>query len=139
MIRALALAITVVCACTCEPAPPSAPPPAKAPVEQAPVEQAPDAKVPELSEEDLRLIAADPKTLTPEERRKRGFALRRKIMQNPDSPTAKMLEDLRRAAENGELPPPGKDGSPMKLERRTANGLPPAGAPASDDPATKAP
>ena len=78
-----------------------------------------------LSAEDERLIAADPKTLTPEDRRKRAYAMRRKIMQNPDSETAKMLEDLRRAAENGELQPPGKDGT-MQFSTRTAPGAPPA-------------
>lgn len=97
-------------------------------------------KIPVLTAEDERLIAADPKTLTVEERRKRAYAMRRKIMQNPDSETAKMLEDLRRAAENGEIQP-GVGGTPTFHTRTApdaapAGGSPPAGAP---DPAPKAP
>ena len=59
----------------------------------------------ELSAEELALIESDPKTLTPEQNRKRGYALRKKVMQNPDSPEAKALEDARQAALSGELPP----------------------------------
>jgi hypothetical protein len=58
---------------------------------------------PPLSDEDIRLIEADPTTLTPEERRKRAYALRRKIMQNPDSPAARTLEDLAKAARDGSI------------------------------------
>ncbi len=60
----------------------------------------------ELSEEDKRLIAADPKTLSPEDVRKRAFALRRKVMLNPDSPQAAVFKDLEAAAAAGELGPP---------------------------------
>jgi len=63
------------------------------------------AKEPPLTPEELDLIAADPATLSPEMRRKRGYALRRKILQNPDSPSARQLEALRISAENGELQP----------------------------------
>ena len=62
--------------------------------------------IPELSEEDKRLIAADPKTLSPEDLRKRGYAMRRKIMQNPDSPAARTLKDMEEAVRNGEIQPP---------------------------------
>jgi hypothetical protein len=73
----------------------------------APDEAAPPPEpIPELSEEDKRLIAADPKDLSPEDRRKRAYALRRKVMQNPDSPTAKALKDMEEAARRGEIPPP---------------------------------
>jgi hypothetical protein len=109
---------------------------AAAPVSETPP-AADDAKAPALTEEDERLIAADPKTLTPEERRKRAYALRRKIMQNPDSPTAQMLEDLRRATENGELKPPGTPGG-LQFETRTAPVAKPAGT-AEQNGATKAP
>jgi hypothetical protein len=138
--------IGLVAACRTETHPTAA---AKAPPEQ-PVATAAPAKaeeakpaVPELTEEDKRLISADPATLTPEERRKRAYSLRRKIMQNPDSPTAQMLEDLRRAAENGELKPPGKGGT-AQFETRTLpaakGGSPPAGTPKTDEgKATKAP
>ena len=63
------------------------------------------AKEPPLTQEEIDLIAADPATLSPEMRRKRGYALRRKIMQNPNSPSARQLEALRIAAEKGELQP----------------------------------
>ncbi len=58
-----------------------------------------------LTEEDKRLIAADTQTLSPEENRKRAHALRKKIMQNPDSPAAQALEDARAAALAGEVSP----------------------------------
>jgi hypothetical protein len=108
--------------------------PATASVEPTPAAEeakAEDGKPPPLSEEDKRLIAADPKTLTPDERRKRAFALRRKIMQNPDSETAKMLEDLRRAAEAGELQAPAPGGTAQfetRTAREPAGGPPPAGS-----------
>ena len=57
----------------------------------------------ELTAEELELLDADPKTLTPEQRRKRAYALRKRIMQNPDSPTSQALEDIRRSALAGEL------------------------------------
>lgn len=59
----------------------------------------------ELSEEELALLDADPSTLTPEQNRKRAYALRKKIMQDPDSPQAQALEDARAAALGGELTP----------------------------------
>lgn len=66
-----------------------------------------------LTEEDERLIAADPSTLSPEENRKRAHALRKKIMQNPDSEAAKALEDARQAALAGEVQPtPGNTSEP---------------------------
>lgn len=139
--------IGALAACTCEqayaPAPAAtnaanAPKTAEAPGAEAPKADAP--AVPPLSEEDLRLIAADPKTLSPEDVRKRAFALRRKIMQNPDSPAARALEDLRRATEAGELQAPGTGA--VRFETRTKDGeapkgtMPPAGAREAD---TKAP
>ncbi len=56
-----------------------------------------------LTQEELDLIAADPKTLSREDRVKRGYALRKKIMQNPDSPMARQLEEMGRRYEAGEL------------------------------------
>lgn len=76
--------------------------------EQA-AEAQPEAKAPadpnELSAEELELIAADPKDLSPEKRRQRAYAMRKKIMQNPDSASAQALEEARAAALNGELTP----------------------------------
>lgn len=72
----------------------------------------PKAPVPPLTQEELDLIAADPATLTPERRRERAFALRRKCLQNPDGPCAKQLEEIRAAVESGTLVPqlPDKKG-----------------------------
>ena len=121
--RALALALCGLFACSApDPAPlpsgPAATPVAAKPV--TPADAKPDdgkvsllpainspapAKEPPLTQEELDLLAADPATLTPELRRKRAFALRRKILQNPDSPTARQLEALRLAYEKGDLQP----------------------------------
>jgi hypothetical protein len=65
-----------------------------------------------LTPEEEALIAADTSTLTPEQRRKRGYALRKKIMQNPDSEAAKALEEARKAAEAGEIEMPGQPAKP---------------------------
>jgi hypothetical protein len=59
----------------------------------------------ELSAEELELLDADPKTLSPEQNRKRAYALRKKVLQNPDSPQAKALEEAKAAALGGELTP----------------------------------
>lgn len=90
-------------------------------------------KPPPLSEEDKRLIAADPKDLTPEMRRKRAYALRRKAMQNPNSPLARTLNDLQKAYEDGDIDPNQKatptftvDGKPPTSGKGKAQG--PAGA-----------
>lgn len=63
---------------------------------------------PPLSEEDKRLIAADPDDLTPQMRRKRSYALRRKAMQDPNSPLARTLNDLQKAYEEGDIDPSRK-------------------------------
>jgi hypothetical protein len=123
----------VLAACTCEqayaPSPADAPKTANAEAKsdapQADAAKADAPAVPPLSEEDVRLIAADPKTLSPEDVRKRAFALRRKIMQNPDSPAARALEDLRRATEAGELQAPGAGA--VRFEARGKDGEPPKG------------
>ena len=144
----IVIGFVLVTACTTEAPAPSAKAdaPANAKLEPtAPADAKAEAgKVEPLSAEDERLIAADPKTLSPDERRKRAFALRRKIMQNPDSETAKMLEDLRRAADNGEIDAPGKAGGMPTFHTRTSPTAPPAGSadgatPTPDDGATKAP
>ncbi len=91
-------------------------------------------KIPPLSEEDKRLIAADPATLTPEERRARGYALRRQVMQNPDSPTARALQDLAKATREGAIDPKARKRTGMTLHQAGMDDgpnsrLPPAGAP----------
>jgi hypothetical protein len=65
----------------------------------------PKAPAPPLTQEELDLIAADPATLTPEKRRERAFALRRKCLQNPEGACAKQLEEVRAAVESGTLVP----------------------------------
>jgi hypothetical protein len=64
------------------------------------------APVPPLTQEEIDLIAADPKELTKEMRVKQAYARRRKTLQNPDSPLSRQLEALRLAHQRGELPPP---------------------------------
>lgn len=119
-------------ACTCstpEPASQGAPQAAAVvPSADAKTPTAAAPAIPELTDEDRRLIAADPKDLSPDDRRKRAQALRRKIMQNPDSPAARTLEDLRKAADEGLIQPPG--GSPHFEVQRTADGRPPSAPPA---------
>jgi hypothetical protein len=65
-----------------------------------------------LTAEEQALIDADPATLTPEHRRARAYALRKKIMQNPDSEAAKALEEARQAALAGEIELPGQEKKP---------------------------
>lgn len=105
-------------------------------------EQAPR-EPPSLSPEDLELIAADPTTLSPEQRRKRGYALRRKIMQEPDSAAARTLDDLKRAHEEGllELPPPkGDQGVVLSTPgAKTPGGPGPAGSEPETEPAEATP
>jgi hypothetical protein len=60
-------------------------------------------------------------------RRKRAYALRRKIMQNPDSPTARMLEDLQKAHADGTLEVPGQGVRLQLPGSAPAGGPPPAG------------
>lgn len=158
-LRAPALALCGLFACSgpADPAPlPAAPAPVATPV--APAKEPPakanngrvslmpainspaPAKEPPLTQEEIDLIATDPDTLTPEMRRQRGYALRRKILQNPDSPTARQLEALRLAYESGELQAqlPEKSSSGITLRARQpepATTTPPATTP----PATPAP
>lgn len=91
--------------------------PAPADAKQAEAEAKTEAKTPEqatpagkyeLTPEEVDLLARDPKTLGPDENRKRAFALRKKIMQNPDSDAAKALEDAREAAMAGQVEIPGQ-------------------------------
>lgn len=100
-----------------------------------------EADVKPLSEEDKRLLAADPATLTPEERRERSYALRRKIMQNPDSAAARMLHDLEDAVRDGHIDPKGKaKGHTFSLPgTKPENARPPAGwRPPEDSDGSKA-
>lgn len=118
-----ALLVLVLCSCS-RPSAPEA-------VEATPTPEAKEPEPPQppaLSEEDLALIAADPKTLSPEDRRKRAYAVRRKIMQNPDSPAARMLQDLHQAHQSGEIGV-SKGGGPVFSLPGADGGaaLPPAG------------
>ncbi|PRQ04675.1 hypothetical protein ENSA5_05890 [Enhygromyxa salina] len=73
----------------------------------------------ELTAEELALIEADPKDLGPEQNRKRAHALRKQVMQNPDSPQAKALEEAREAALAGQAGNLGQPAGPTRNE----NGL----------------
>lgn len=107
----------------------------KAAVEKDAAEAVAAKTPPPLSEEDKRLIALDPSTLTPEMRRKRAYAMRRKVMQNPDSPTARALNDLAAAHRDGVLT---KDGDMPTFSlggQKPTSGRPPAGVRTSETPA----
>ncbi|MCY1069374.1 hypothetical protein OV090_31825 [Nannocystis sp. RBIL2] len=113
------------------PSPPAAPAPAATPAEGEKLEIP---KEPPLTPEEIALIEADPKTLEPEQRRARAHALRRKILQNPDSPQAQQLEKLRRDVEAGvvkpELPPKSADsGKGLTLHAPGPSNPAPAPAP----------
>lgn len=86
----------------------------KAVAKQPEAEEAPSKPVDPkaLTPEEEALIVADTATLTPEQRRKRGYALRKKIMQNPDSEAAKALEEARKAAEAGQIELAGQPEKP---------------------------
>ena len=123
--------------CPRAPAPAKANDKADAPVaDKTPEPPAPERpKVEPLTPEEIRLIEADIEELTPDERVKRAYALRKKVMQNPNSPAALMLKDLQEAHENGELELPGKEkkrgmtlyapGTAPEPDRKSAR--PPAG------------
>lgn len=127
-IGALALALGLATACTAQPAAPEkVEPTVEAAAEVAPAQAAP--ATPALTEEELALIAADPKDLTPELRRKRAYARRKQIMQNPDSPTARALSDLAEAHQAGDLDVQRKaDGVWLSAPgTKPTTGRPPAG------------
>lgn len=81
----------------------------------------PKAPAPPLTQEEQDLIAADPEKLTPEQRRARAFALRRKCLQNPEGACAKQLEEIRTAVESGTLVPqlPDKKSNDLVLSAPT--------------------
>jgi hypothetical protein len=56
---------------------------------------------PPLTKEEKALIDADPLSLTPEKRRARAFVLRKKVLQNPDSPAARTLDEIRQRLQRG--------------------------------------
>lgn len=111
--------------------------PARAEAPATPAAAAERKPEPPLTQEEIALIESDPATLTPELRRKRAFALRRKILQNPDSPAAKQLEDLRLAVERGEVQP-SLPGAPAQDEGRTRT-APNFSAPTKSEPAPPQP
>jgi hypothetical protein len=130
-IGALALTVGLLAACRTEAPTPQKVEPASAaatPADAAPAEVTKAAPEP-LTEEELALIAADPKDLTPELRRKRAYARRKQIMQNPDSPTARALDDLVEAHQAGDLDVQRKgDGVWLSAPgTKPTGGRPPAG------------
>jgi len=58
-----------------------------------------------LTEEEQRLVDADPETLSAEEKKARSYALRKKILQDPNSPQAKALKDAANRIVEGEVDP----------------------------------
>ncbi|MEE9384064.1 MAG: hypothetical protein V3V08_11690 [Nannocystaceae bacterium] len=73
---------------------------------------------PPLTKEEKALIAQKVKDLSPEDRRKRAYAMRKKIMQTPNSPVARQLRKTAEAIRNGEIQLPPellKKGSALKV------------------------
>jgi hypothetical protein len=127
---ALALGLWLAAACTTEaPAPHEVTPgPVAAGEAPAPAPQAKADTPPPLTAEELALLAADPKDLTPDQRRKRAYARRKQIMQDPDSPTARALNDLAAAHQAGEIDVERKDGVWLSTPgSKPTEGRPPAG------------
>jgi hypothetical protein len=87
------------------PAEPAAAPegPASGEIPMAPPPPIPPAPTPE----ELKMLELDPKDLTPDERRKRARIRYRQIMQNPDSPQARVIRQAQAQMFN-QVPP--KDG-----------------------------
>jgi hypothetical protein len=146
----LATLVALLAACAREPATASvdqAPPAAPAAdphVDEVPpaVAEAPACPLPDeiLTPWQFALIVMDPHHLTVEQRRQRAYARRKAVMLNPDSVSARVLEDLAKAAEAGEIDP---NASQMVFTARGVEGdrkgPPPAGwrppADADDSPA----
>lgn len=86
--------------------------------------------IPILTPMEFALLRIDPKDLEIPQRRKRGFAKRKIVMNNPDSATARALNDLAKAHRAGELDVPAKDnGTWLSLPgTKPTRGLPPAGS-----------
>lgn len=110
--------VVLLAACAREPAtavveeaPPAAPEvaPADPDVGEVPPEvaEAPAWPLPDeiLTPWQFALIVMDPHHLTVEQRRQRAYARRKAVMLNPDSVSARVLEDLAKAAEAGEIDP----------------------------------
>lgn len=76
---------------------------------------------------EFALIVMDPHDLTATQRRQRAYARRKAVMLNPDSVTARVLEDLAKATANGDIDPRG--GSQIVFTARGVEGKgpPPAG------------
>lgn len=53
-----------------------------------------------LTDAEMILIESDPKSLTPEKRRERAYALRKRIMADPNSGAAKALQDAASGVSN---------------------------------------
>ncbi len=119
----MSLALLGACSKPPEPQPSAADAAAKAPEDESKTAAEARPTPTPLSAEDERLIAADPAELTPDMRRKRAYALRRKALQDPDSPVARTLDDLEKAYQRGELDPPR-----ASMPTFTADGKPQAGS-----------
>lgn len=98
--------------------------------------------IPVLTPLEFALIMLDPHDLDVDQRRKRAYARRKIIMNNPDSPTARALADLADAHRAGDIEVPSKDtssggsGSGITFHARgtkPTSGRPPAGWRPEDD------
>ncbi len=62
-------------------------------------------KVEPLTEEEQALVDADPATLSPEQKKARAYALRKKILQDPNSPQAQALKEAANQIVSGQVEP----------------------------------
>lgn len=58
-----------------------------------------------LTEEEQALVDADPATLSPEQKKARAYALRKKILQDPNSPQAQALKEAANQIVSGQVEP----------------------------------
>ena len=137
----LGLGLLWLCACGSgdeRPAPyqPAQPDEAEPAVEAPAVAEAPAWPLPDevLHPWESALVMIDPRHLTRTQRLQRAYARRKMIMLNPDSATARVLDDLAKAADAGEIDPgaAGKGGSSMVF---TAPGVAPKDDGAAGPPA----
>ncbi len=114
-------------------APAPAPTPAPAAETEPPAWPLPDEM---LHPWETALVMIDPRHLTRTQRLQRAYARRKMLMLNPDSATARVLDDLAKAADAGEIDPSvsGTPGPSNNSVVFTAPGVAPKGAAAPGAP-----
>jgi len=96
-IGALVLATATACGLSSDESKVSQPSPTAVRIDETPREVAP------LTADELKLIQTDPSELNMEQRKKRAYALQRKVLADPTSPAARTIQDLREAHRAGDV------------------------------------